>query len=938
MKYLKNKKLIEVALPISELNEASSYDKMPGIGPHPKGIHHWWARLPLPAARAIIFASVVDDPSCHPDKWPSIEAEEKERERLLEIVRSLMENQLHKNPSIYSVALKEMKSSCEGKLPQVYDPFSGGGSIPLEASRLGLTPIARDLNPVAVLINKCNLEIVPKYSKTAPINPEDRKLNNFKDSKNVINGLVADVMYYGGIIANRAWEKNKHYYPKVNLPPEIGKGESEVISWVWARTVPSPNPSLRGTHVPLIKSFWLSNINNKKVWLVPKINRENLTYEFDIQRGNPEDPAILSKGTKLGKKDFKCIFTGDLISAKYIKEEANKNSFGLKLLAIVTNFNRTKQYIPSTADHERVAFSNSLTSHQHINLPEYSDTGLNEYGISQFTDFFTHRQFNSMVCLSDCIKELRTEILNDSAQCGVVGNEASEYAKAITTILALALDRCADFNSSFCCWLPRNEKVMHLFNSQFIPMVTDFAEANIFGSSVGSWETCYSYVAKCVKTIFPEKLETFSTGLVKQCSATNDESIDFNNVMISTDPPYYDNIGYAKLSDFFYVWLRMTLQEDYPDLFDTLLVPKKPELTAMAERFDGNKLEAKLHFETGFKNIFSKLRENMNDSFPLTVYYAFKQADDTKYKSGSKESNQITQSTGWETMLNALITSGFQITGTWPVTASQKHRMRAIGTNALASYIVLVCRPRVNNEKRIGSNHFREELKRKLPTAIRTLRLGKIPPVDFAQAAIGPGMSIYSSYGKILDPSGSPLSVRDALSMINQTLAEVLKEGEVDFDRETQWAITWFDQYGFNVGPFGDAEVLGKAKAIPVRDLEIGGIVNSKGGEVNLINLNGLSDEWTPALLKKSSIWFITHQLLRISFHKKLGDVKSAEYLREIKERGQDVRQLVYLLYDICERKKRSSEAQAYNSLIAGWSEIEKIATNEQNFLSDKLI
>ena len=930
LRNLENRKLIETAFPVTELNEASAYDKMPGIGPHPKGIHQWWARLPLPTARATIFASVVDDPSSHPEIWPSEEEQDAERERLLNILRELMEKKLHEKPEIYSRATKEMKKHCDGELPQVYDPFSGGGSIPLEAARLGLKAHARDLNPVAALINMCNLNLIPKWSEISPINPEDRKLNDSPNSKNKVNGLAADIRYYGAKIYERALESLDQFYPKVKLPKEYGDLDSEVISWIWARTVPSPNPAIKGIHVPLIKSYWLSNVKNNLHWLEPVIDRENLTYKFEIKSDGVFDSSKISNGTKLKGTDFKCIFTDDPISTNYIKEQAQNNNIGMKLLAVVTSFKQKKIYIAATEYQEKIANVELPPSYPTTEIPDYSDFGVQDYGIGKFYELFTHRQLNAMVTFSDKIKEIKEEITQDIIHSKVLsGDDVDDYTKCIITMLGLVLDRCVDFNTTLSRWVPKNQKVMGLFGRQFIPMIFDFAEANILGNAVGAWNTCYNYVAKCIETCKPKGLSSFVNGSVKRIDATIEDDLNFNNVLISTDPPYYDNIGYAALSDVFYVWLKWTLHEIYPDLFDTLLVPKKPELTAMPARFDGDRRLAKQHFESGFKNIFSKLQKNMDRRFPLTVYYAYKQADDTTYDKDSESKDKISLTTGWETLLNALITSGFQITGTWPVSASQKWRQQAIGNNALASYIILVCRPRIVSGKRIGSTQFREMLRNTLPTRLRNLQQGKIPPVDFAQASIGPGMSVYSQYDKILDSDGKPISVRTALGIINQTLAEVLSDVEDFFDAETRWAISWFEEFGYNVGPFGKATLLSQAKVTTVQRLEQDGIIVSKGGNVQLIEPFDLQES---SVSNSSSNWLIAHILLKIYYYEKLGEFKSAEFLHQISNQRQSVLDLAYRLYDICERKKYSKEAQGYNALIIGWTELEKIASEERNF------
>ena len=314
----------------------------------------------------------------------------------------------------------------------------------------------------------------------------------------------------------------------------------------------------------------------------------------------------------------------------------------------------------------------------------------------------------------------------------------------------------------------------------------------------------------------------------------------------------------------------------------------------------------------------------MDPSFPLTVYYAFKQDDEDS--GTNEEESTVDLTTGWETLLEALVSSGFQITGTWPVRASQAWRMRSMGSNALASYIVLACRPRSDDAPQITSNHFRNELKRTLPSALRHLQQGNIAPVDFAQAAIGPGMAVYSRYSRILDSSGEAMAVRTALGIINQALTEVLSELEDDFDNDTRWAISWFEQSGFSEGDYGDAELLSKAKVTAVAGLQRAGIVVSKGGKVRLLSPGDLPADWDPASDKRLTVWEMTHHLLRLYHLEKAGDEATAALLRKIGSQGEVARELAYRLHNISERKKWSQEAQGYNALVLGWPEIARLA------------
>jgi len=846
-----HKKLIEVALPLPEINDASAYDKMPGIGPHPKGIHHWWARLPLPTARAVLFASVVDDPSAHPEKFHTEEAQNAERERLFDIVRRLMQKKLHEHPEVYAEARREMERYCGGKLPPVLDPFAGGGSIPLEANRLGFEAHAADLNPVAVLLNKCNLEIAPRWLNHPPVNPQSRQRIGGAESWRGTHGLAEDVRYYGKLIRQRAQELIGHLYPKAQLPPERSGGEADVIAWIWARTVVSPNPVVRGAHVPLMSTYWLNAPRKDKsppyAWLEPVVDTDKKTYHFDVLKGAPADKGLVRAGTKAGKgTKFRCLLTREPITAEHIRKEATAGRLGAKLVAVVVALPRGRDYLPATAEHERIAAaanprwkpSEELSTH-----PQYM--GAPRYGLTAFGDLFTERQLLALDTLSALVKKIRAEISRDALSTGLRSSDAETYANAVSTFLSLVLDRCADFNNSLCRWKPSGQQSIQLFGRQAIPMVWDFVEANIMGDKAVCWATATDICADAIETL---GMVGIATGRAEQIDAAQGAD-GKSGLLVSTDPPYYDNVPYADLSDFFYVWLRHTIGENYGGLFATMLTPKTPELVASSLRHNGDLQVAREHFESGFRATFTALRERLDGRFPLTVYYAFKQEDEEAGEPDDEEieGNGVDLTTGWETLLEALVSSGFQITATWPVRASQQWRMRAMGANALASYIVLACRPRPKDAPQTGRREFMAELKRELPAALRHLQQGNIAPVDFAQAAIGPGMAVFSRFSRVLESAGQSMTVRTALALINQILGEVLTEQEDEFDADTRWALSWFEQKGFAEGDFGDANTLATAKNTAVNGLVDAGILHSGRGKVRLLRPEELDKEWDPA-------------------------------------------------------------------------------------------
>jgi putative DNA methylase len=919
------KKLIEVALPLPEINDASSYDKMPGIGPHPKGIHHWWARLPLPCARAVLFASVVTDPSDDPAWKDKGEAEQDgERERLFGILRRLMGKKLHAHPQVYEEAHREMLRHCDGKLPPVLDPFSGGGSIPLEAARLGFEAHAADLNPVAVLLNKCNLELAPRWAGHAPVNPEDRESDVGTQVWTGTKGLAADVRYYGRLIRERALEKIGHLYPKVRLPDEYGGGEANVIAWLWARTVASQDPAARGAHVPLITSYWLANNAGKSSWLEPVIDRAAGTYRFVVKTGSPTDKAAVRAGTKMGRRTFRCILSGEPLEYNYTRTQAKEQKLGCVMTAIVAETKRGRVYLPADAEHERLGRINLATwkPDEDVTTPCHDVDRLPMYGMPTWGDAFTPRQLTALTSLTELVKAVRADIKADAQMAGLNAEDAEAYGRTVSTFLGLAVDRTADFNSAVCSWNNTNQKVMHVFGRQAIPMNWDFGEANTLGDSVGAWSTCCDYVAACVAVLTTGQRQP---GEASQVDAANGAT-GVDSLMVSTDPPYYDNIGYAALSDFFYVWLRRSVGDLYPDLFSTILVPKARELTASPERFDGDKLKAKDHFESGFRQTFTRLRERLDPRVPLTVYYAFKQNDDDDGGEDDGDNEGVDLTTGWETLLEALISSGFTITATWPVRASQAWRLVSMGTSSLASYIVLACRQRPTNAPRVGRNAFVAELKRELPPSLRHLQQGNVAPVDFAQAAIGPGMAVFSRYSAVLESSGKSMSVRTVLGIINGMKDELLGESVEELDKDTRWAVQWFGEDGFQWGDSGKANLLANAQATALNGLVADGILEVKGSNVRLIAPESLQADWDPETDKRLTVWEMTHHLLRVYYHERKGDAATAALLRKLGTKADVARDLAYKLFTVCENRKWSREAQAYNALVMGWPELVRLA------------
>jgi putative DNA methylase len=916
------RKLIEVALPLEAINKESAREKSIRHG-HPSTLHLWWARRPLAACRAVLFSSLVDDPSSHPNRFPTEEAQEQERQRLFRILEDLVKWENTNNEEVLDRAREEILKSTNGNPPPVLDPFCGGGSIPLEAQRLGLEAHASDLNPVAVLITKALIEIPPKFAGKTPVHPEqDRELTERKWKR--AEGLAEDVRYYGEWMREQAEERIGHLYPKVTVTAEMAENRPDlepyvgrdltVIAWLWARTVKCPNPAC-GAKMPLVRAFWLSKKKGKQAWVEPIVDHEEQTVRFEVRvgEGNVLDGTVNRRGAR-------CIVCKEPVPFDHVREEAKAGRMHAQLLAIVTESDRGRIYFDPQADHAEVARSAHPEWAPDTNLPEKAlGFRVQAYGMTKHRDLFTDRQLVALTTFSDLVKEARERVLQDAIAAGLPndgirlangGTGAQAYADAVATYLGLGIDRLAMTDNSLVRWNPVGEKAQHAFGRQALPMIWDYAEPNILGNATGCAQAATKLVCDPLAI-----LPAASCSLAKQMNAS---SVECNTGvgLVCTDPPYYDNIGYADLSDFFYVWLRRSLESIYPDLFATLLTPKTEELVATPYRFEGGKNEAKEFFEQGMREVFSKLRSIQAADVPLTLFYAFKQAE--------SESNGDTASTGWETMIEALLQSGLTIGGTWPLRTEMRTRQVAMGTNALASSIVLVCRPRANTSQRTTRSGFLSALTQELPPAIRTLQHGNIAPVDLAQTAIGPGMAVFSRYREVLEADGSPMRVRTALALINQTLDEILSEQEADYDPDTRWALPWFEQYGFNEAAFGEAETLSKAKNTSVQGLVDAGILRSGEGRVRLLGIGEIPSDWDPSTDARLTVWGITHHMVRVLGTE--GESAAADILRDVGPMADAARDLAYRLYQVCERKGWAREALGYNAIAIAWPEIKRLA------------
>jgi len=946
----RRKKLIEVAIPLEAINAASAREKSIRHG-HPSTLHLWWARRPLAAARAVIFCQMVDDPSAVPEEFPTEEQQENERLRLFKLISELVQWENTTNEEVLERAREGIRRSwrrcCADnadhpeaaelfnpeKLPGFHDPFAGGGALPLEAQRLGLESYASDLNPVAVLINKAMIEIPPKFAGMQPVNPESRRNLDVRQWKGA-QGLAEDVRYYGQWMRDEAEKRIGHLYPKVEVTAEMAKDRPDlnpyvgkkltVIAWIWARTVKSPNPAFAEVEVPLVSNFMLSTKADKEAYVEPVV--EDGSYRFKVKVGKPKDVEAAKAGTKLARGgNFGCLMSGTPMNPEFIKAEGIAGRMHARMMAIVAEGVRERVYLSPTPEQEAAAIEakpNWIPEGSFVEDARAFTPCI--YGIKKWSDLFTDRQLIVLATFSGLVQEARKQakvdaldaaFIDDAKSLSEEGTGSLAYAEAIGVYLACAVDRVVDRHSSIATWdsSPTKLQLRNTFSRQALPMTWDFGEGNPFCMSSGTWMPSVEWVGKSIEFL-PDKL----AGSAIQSDASK-QTISSGRI-VSTDPPYYDNIGYADLSDFFYVWLRRSLKPIFPDLFATVAVPKAEELVAMSYRH-GGKENAETFFLDGMTLAMQRISVQSHPAFPVTIYYAFKQSE-TKSATG-------TASTGWETFLAAVIKAGLALRGTWPMRTELANRMRGMESNALATSVVLVCQRRLDSALTLSRKDFRRQLRQELPKALKELERANIAPVDVAQAAIGPGMAIFSSAKAVLNPDDSPMSVREALIEINAALDEYLSQDEGDLDADSRFALTFFEGFGYAERNFGDAEGLAKARNLSVDGVARAGILSSVAGKVKLLQRSELPENWDPNNDKRLCVWEATQQLIK---RLETGEKAAAALLAQLKEipgHGDlpaNCRALSYRLYNHCEKTKQSEEARAYNGLVIAWPELEKLS------------
>jgi putative DNA methylase len=907
------RKLIEVALPLEAINRESSREKSIKHG-HPSTLHMWWARRPHTAARAVIFAQLVDDPSSRPEEFPTEELQRVERERLHRLIERLANWDNTNDQELFAQAREEIRKSSRGDLPALLDPFAGGGTIPLEAQRLGLKATGSDLNPVAVLINKALIDLPFGLRGCAPVFPgsADAEFRTWQG----LDGLAADVRAYGEWMRERAAERLAHMYPSATTPD--GR-RLKVVAWIWARTVTCPNPAC-AIEMPLARSWWLRNKKGNERYIVPRIvaapeHPAGQRVEFSIGEGAAGAPTAETDGT-VGRSGAVCIACKTPVDLKYVRSEGQSRRLSHQLMAIVAEGDRQRVYLAPELSHVQAAAQDRPADIPEASIPPQAPSfRVQAYGMTHWVDLFTARQLWALTTFSDLVRDVHEQVVTDGG--------TSEYADAVSTYLAMAISKLADRGSTIVTWFLGRESTRNTFARQALPMTWDFVEPNQFADGTGSWRGAVSWTAEALSSLPVH-------GVAGHAETADASTRSYTNVVISTDPPYYDNIGYSDLSDFFYVWLRRSLRDIHPMLMSTMLVPKAEELVANPYRHDGRE-GARVFFEDGFRNVFAHARESASDEYPITVWYAFKQSD-------SDESGEA--STGWETLLEGMIQSGWEITSTWPSRSELSNRMIASGTNALASSIVLSLRPRATESLTTDRRGLIAALEAELPDALRKLQQGQIAPVDLPQAAIGPGMAVFSRYAAVLEPDGKKMTVRSALARINEILDQVLNEQEGDFDSTSRFAIAWYRQHGYGVGKFGDADSLARARNTSVDTMDRDEILTSRAGNVQLTKPSDLSWEYEALKDSHTSNWEALHHLIKVL--EREGIAPAGDFLQAALSRPDGavdadlVKELAHLLFRIAEGNGWTKDALSFNTLVTSWPEILEVARSVKKLVTSQ--
>ena len=896
------RKLIEVALPLDVINAESAREKSIRHG-HPSTLHLWWARRPFGSARALLLASVLEEPSDDPNRFPTNELQDAERRRLFRLIERVTSWKGGLDPEVLREAEREIDAVIGEKRPTICDPFGGGAALPTEAMRLGFPVVTGDINPVAVLIQRSMLEIPQRFVDIQPISPQ-RNLGN--DRSTGFDGLALDVEHFANVVLAKVRERVGHLY--------VDSGEAESpMAYLWARTVPSPDPTWPG-HVPLTGSWVISKPARKPlVWVEPVVDLQTKSITYKVRKsGKPVEGTI-------SRANGTCLATGSAISNEQILESGMSGAMSAEVVCRVFDTASGREFRdPNPTDSTR-GLSRSpncwLPTGPMSSHPQYM--GCPRYGINDWHKMFLPRQIETIDAFINALHDVEPEIQSAAERAGMPtdsplrdgGSGAKAYSEAVLTYLAFILDRSVSRWNMLSIWNPVRDTIEHVFRMQAYQMTWMFVEANPFSNASGGWTGQIDWVTKAIR-----ELPKCGRALVRQLSAEVQVSKPSPNVLF-TDPPYYDNVPYSDLADFFHVFLRKTVAHIWPNEFSTVVTPKLEELVADHERF-GGKDNAKAHFESGMRRVFENSRANADPSMPALIYYAFR----------ATESDETgTASTGWETFLQGLLDGGWTVVRTWPIRTELASGLKVL-KNMLASSIVLVCRPRTPQAAIATRSEFSAALRAELPRDLRLLLQQNIAPVDLAQSAIGPGIAIFSRYSRVVEADGTNMTVRSALMLINEVLSECLSGEEATFDAETRFALTWYEQFGFSAGLFGDADICAKAKNTTVETVVRSGLASSNGGKVMLLGKDSLPTDWDPQSDKHLTIWEVTHHLVRLL---ETSERDASSLLRVVGSGlAESSRQLAYLLFQVADRKQRADDAGMYNMLVTAWPQLQRLSIN----------
>ena len=974
------RKLIEVVLPLEVVNAAGRAEKAVPKKGHPATMHLWWSRKPLGVARAVLFASLVDDPAARPDLFPTGRAQDAERQRLLALIEGLCRWDRSGDADLLAEAQRCIEASAGGELPGIIDPFSGGGAIGTEAIRLGLDTLAVDLNPVAALVSAATVSIAQRFAGRAAVHPEAGATGGLP-----LAGISADIGFYGAAVEAECRQCLAGVFEAPASPLSSG-GRTEAISYLWARTITCSNPGCCRT-TPLLSTWWLSRKPTNRWHARPVIDGDR--FDFAVAPGSP--PADLAD-LKVGRgANYRCLHCGTVNDADAVRHCGRESGFGLRMVAVQAFADPARRrggriWLAPDAAVERpgpaassvpagseTASGAGFASRSDVEFPSASGTrypagveaalrrelptgsgNITTFGFVTFGDLLTPRQRLTMATFSEAITGMTPMVHRDACAAGMADDEvgierggsgARAYAEAIVTYLALTLSRMANRTTTMTIHNRANGSVEQSFVQPAYAFYGDFPEANPFSGSTGSWAGALGYVAGAVEALpapngardgashaprpnrissarAPDGSHSPRVGRGDVRCGSMLTALDGASGVVSTDPPYYDMFDYASLSNLFLVWLRATLGDIWPDALGPLLAPTDQQIVSNPTRFHGDRAAAHRHFETLLRQAFEHIKQVHDHRYPLTIYYGYQQVE------RSKRGDAGAPGTAWEALLESLIGAGLRITATWPLRTERPEGVKK-GTKALASSVLLVCRPTagdgsVQSVATVGE--LRRALRSELPGAVRLLQQGNIAPLDLVQAAIGPGMGVYTRYQRVLAADGSHLGVREALAMINEVLDETLTGTGADLDADTRWALTWFDEHGFTEGPFGQAEQLSKARNTLTAGLVDAGIVATAGDRVRLLSRDELDADWDPGADRRPTVWEAMQHLLRCLLDD--GEPAAAALLSRLDADTADAaRDVAYRLFRVCTRRNRTAEAAACNGLVTSWPELTRLAT-----------